>query len=208
VRVKICGITNIPDALASTDAGADALGFIFAPSSPRFLKVDAAAAIIRELPPFIARVGVFVDPTAQFVHETVAKCGLSAVQLHGNETPEFCAALPGLTIKAFRISRREDLYQIRSYSTRAWLLDSHVAGQMGGTGKRFDWELALEVKEWGSPIILAGGLTPENVAEAVTRVQPYAVDVSSGVESSPGKKDITKVRAFITAAKEAASSRR
>jgi phosphoribosylanthranilate isomerase len=203
VRVKICGITNIPDALAAVDAGADALGFMFVPASPRTLKLETAASIIRELPPFVSRVGVMVDPSPQFVEDALRKCGLSAVQLHGNESPEFCSTVAGIVIKAFRVSDRESLAGIRGYATGAWLLDSYVADKMGGTGIRFNWDLALEVKQWGRPVILAGGLTPANVADAVQQVQPYGVDVSSGVESVPGKKDPIKVRDFIAAAKQA-----
>jgi phosphoribosylanthranilate isomerase len=204
VRVKICGITNIPDALAAVDAGADALGFMFVPASPRALKLETTASIIRELPPFVSRVGVMVDPSPQFVEDAVCKCGLSAVQLHGNEPPEFCSALSGIVIKAFRVSDRESLAGIRRYATDAWLLDSYVPDKLGGTGTRFNWDLALEVKQWGRPIILAGGLTPANVADAVRQVQPYAVDVSSGVEGASGKKDPIKLRDFIAAAKQAA----
>ena len=203
VRVKICGVTNIPDALAAVDAGADALGFMFVPASPRALKLETAASIIRELPPFVSRVGVMVDPSPQFLEDAVRKCGLSAVQLHGNESPEFCSASSGIVIKAFRVSDRESLAGIRRYVTDAWLLDSYVPDKLGGTGTRFNWDLALEVKQWGRPIILAGGLTPANVADAVRQVQPYAVDVSSGVEGAPGKKDPIKLRDFIAAAKQA-----
>jgi phosphoribosylanthranilate isomerase len=150
----------------------------------------------------VARVGVFVDPTLEFVIEAVQKCSLHVVQLHGNESPDFCARMPADVIKAFRVAGPETLPPIKSYPTRAWLLDSFVPGQPGGTGASFNWNLALQVKQWGRPVVLAGGLTPENVADAIQKVHPYAVDVSSGVESAPGKKDHHKVRDFIAAAKQ------
>ncbi len=206
MRVKICGITNLPDALAAVEAGADALGFMIYEQSPRAISIDAAAAIIRELPPFITKVGVFVDPTIELVKAALAKSQLSAVQLHGNETPQFCQELRTSVIKAFRIEGPESLEPIRRYQTSAWLLDSFVAGKPGGTGAKFNWELAIRVKAWARPILLAGGLTPENVASAVKQAQPYGVDVSSGVESTPGKKDKAKMRDFIAAAKAAGSA--
>jgi len=206
VRVKICGITNLPNALAAVEAGADALGFMIYEQSPRAISIDAAAAIIRELPPFVTKVGVFVDPTIELVKAALAKSLLSAVQLHGNETPEFCQDLRTSVIKAFRIEGPESLEPMRLYQTSAWLLDSFVAEKPGGTGAKFDWDLAVRVKAWGRPILLAGGLTPENVASAVKQVQPYGVDVSSGVERAPGKKDKAKMRDFIAAAKAAGSA--
>ena len=201
VRVKICGITGLSDALAASEAGADALGFMFCEQSPRCISFEAAAAITRELPPFVARVGVFVDPTLEFINEAVARCGLDAVQLHGSETPEFCQRVERPVIKAFRIDSAASLERVREYQTAAWLLDSFVPGKLGGTGAQFNWKLAVAAKAWGRPILLAGGLTPENVAAAVEEVRPYGVDVSSGVEKAPGKKDSEKVRAFIAAAK-------
>src|SRR5437763_1635338 len=134
VRVKICGITDLSDALAAAEVGADALGFIFYEQSPRRLSFEAAAAITRELPPFITKVGVFVDPALDFVNEAVAHCGLDAVQLHGSETPEFCGRIHRPVIKAFRVGTSESLDRIRDYQTAAWLLDSFVPGKLGGTG--------------------------------------------------------------------------
>jgi len=206
VRVKICGITNLPDALAAVDAGADALGFMIYEQSPRAISIDSAAAITRELPPFVTKVGVFVDPAIELVKAALAKSQLNAIQLHGNETPEFCADLRASVIKAFRIEGPESLEPMRRYQTSAWLLDSFVPGKPGGTGSKFNWDLAVRAKAWGRPILLAGGLTPENVASAVKQVQPYGVDVSSGVESAPGKKDRAKMRDFIAAAQAAGSA--
>jgi phosphoribosylanthranilate isomerase len=203
VRVKICGITNEADALAAVEAGADALGFMFFDGSVRHISRTAAAKIIRHLPPFVVRVGVFVDPAEEFVRQAIVDCRLTAIQLHGNETPIFCRRFKMSVIKAFRIDGERALHLLPQYATSAWLLDSFVPGKLGGTGAKFNWDLAIRAKEFGRPILLAGGLTPENVASAVKRVHPYAVDVSSGVESAPGKKDHAKLRAFIAAAKQA-----
>jgi phosphoribosylanthranilate isomerase len=194
----------VADALATVEAGADALGFMFFAGSPRHLSRDVAAEIVRALPPFVARVGVFVNASEAEVRQAVAGCGLDTLQFHGDEPPEFCARFTPLKVyRAFRIRDRESLASLPNYATDAWLLDSFAPGRRGGTGERFNWELALEAKNLGRPIILAGGLTPENVAEAVRRVGPFAVDVSSGVEMAPGRKDAAKVRAFIAAAKGA-----
>jgi phosphoribosylanthranilate isomerase len=203
VRVKICGITNESDALAATAAGADALGFMFYDGSSRRVSIETAAEIVRALPPFVGRVGVFVDAPAQVILDTVERCQLTAIQLHGNEPPEFCQCFTRPVIKAFRVDGEKTLLLLPQYATSAWLLDSCLPGQLGGTGAKFNWELAVRAKEHGRPILLAGGLTPENVASAVKQVQPYGVDVSSGVESAPGKKDHAKVRGFIAAAKGA-----
>ncbi len=201
VRAKICGITNLKDALAAVDAGADALGFMFYEASPRNVSAKVAAGIIRQLPPFVAKVGVFVNATEETVGKTIAECGLDTLQFHGDETPEFCQKFAPLKVyKAFRMQGLESLQGLAGYKTDAWLLDSFVPGKPGGTGATFNWDLAIEAKKLGRPVILAGGLTPENAAEAVMKVRPYAVDVSSGVESSPGKKDHAKLRQFIAAA--------
>ena len=203
VTVKICGITNVEDALAAVAAGADAIGLMFFEKSPRFVTLDTAAAISHALPPQIVRVGVFVNPSEADVTEAIAVCGLTILQFHGDETPEFCAQFPLMTMKAFRVKDAESLQALPEYRTDAWLLDAYSPAALGGTGERFNWDLAIEAQKLGRPIFLAGGLTPENVAEAVRRVQPFGVDVSSGVESAPGKKDAAKVRAFIAAAKSA-----
>jgi len=203
VIVKICGITNTPDALAAAQAGADALGFVFYEGSPRFITIDAAAAVIRELPPAIVKVGLFVNAPEETVQRAVAECGLNLLQFHGDETPVYCLQFGLMSMKAFRVRDSASLKALPDYRTDAWLLDAYVPDQYGGTGDTFNWDLAVEAQRLGRPIFLAGGLTPENVGAAVNKVRPYAVDVSSGVESAPGKKDHTKVMAFIKAAKAA-----
>jgi len=201
VKVKICGITNAPDALAAVEAGADALGFMFYEKSPRHISIPDAARVIRELPPFIMKVGVFVDASEDLVMRAIGDCGLNLLQFHGNESPEYCTQFGLMSMKALRIRDAESLKALSDYSTDAFLLDAYVADKLGGTGEKFNWHLAIEAKKSGKLIFLAGGLTPENVAEAVKRVQPFGVDVSSGVEAQPEKKDRDKVRAFIQAAK-------
>jgi phosphoribosylanthranilate isomerase len=201
VKVKICGITNLPDATAAAEAGADALGFMFFDQSPRHILVEDAAQIIPQLPPFILKVGVFVNPSEELVLRAIGECGLNMLQFHGDETPEFCTQFGLMSMKAFRIRDAESLKALPNYPTDAWLLDAYSAKGLGGTGEKFNWDLAIEAKKLGRLVFLAGGLTPENVAEAVAKVQPFGVDVSSGVESAPGKKDPLKVRAFIKAAR-------
>jgi phosphoribosylanthranilate isomerase len=196
VRVKICGITNLEDALAAVEAGADALGFVFA-ESPRRVAPATARGIVAELPPYVTAVGVFVDAAVAEVREVVAEVGLAVAQLHGAEQPEVVATLaPTPCIKAFRVRRREDLAALSRYRVQGYLVDAFVPGRPGGTGVRFDWDL-LEGFAAPGPLILSGGLTPENVAEAVRRVRPYAVDVSSGVEAEAGRKDHALIRRFI-----------
>jgi phosphoribosylanthranilate isomerase len=199
--VKICGITGIADGLAAAEAGADAIGLMFHEPSPRHVPLKTAAAIARELPPFVIKVGVFVNASEDEVLRAIGECGLNIAQFHGEETPGFCALFPIMTIKAFRIRDAGSLSALPDYSTDAWLLDAFAPGQLGGTGAKFNWDLAVEAVKLGRPIFLAGGLTPENVGDAVRQVHPYAVDVSSGVESAPGRKDPAKIRAFLKAAK-------
>jgi phosphoribosylanthranilate isomerase len=201
VKVKICGITNLEDALAAVDAGADALGFVFVEQSPRCVSPQKAAAIIAKLPPFVQTVGLFVDAEQERINWLTDFCGLDLVQLHGDEDPDFCAGIRRRIIKVFRVKDAAsmsslDRYQVASYLLDAWSPDAH-----GGTGSSFDWSLAREVAGNRS-VILAGGLNPGNVSEAVDMVRPYGVDVSSGVESSPGKKDPEKVKSFINAVKK------
>ncbi len=203
-RVKICGITDAGDALAAVDAGADALGFIFYPPSPRYVRPEVASEIVRQLPPFVTRVGVFVDAGEDRIDETVRQVGLDAVQLHGRESSEFCRRFRAVRIiKAFRMDGPRALAELESYPGFTWLLDSYQAGAFGGTGQTFNWDLACEAVRRGGRVLLAGGLTPENVGRAVAAVRPYGVDVASGVEVAPGRKDLAKVRAFIQAAKAA-----
>jgi phosphoribosylanthranilate isomerase len=202
-RVKICGITNFADAQAAVEAGADALGFNFYEKSPRFISLKATAEISKQLPPFAMRVGVFVNAPEDFVLRAIAESGLTMLQFHGDEPPEFCAQFGLMSMKAFRIRDEASLAELPKFATDAYLLDAYSAEARGGTGEKFNWELAVEAQKFGKPIFLAGGLTPENVADAVRKVQPFGVDVSSGVEISPGKKDHAKVKAFIEAAREA-----
>lgn len=199
--VKICGLTNAPDASAALEAGADVLGFVFYEASPRHVSVREAAKIIRELPPFAVKAGVFVDASEDLVMRAIGDCGLNLLQFHGNETPEYCTQFGLMSMKAFRVQDSQSLKILPTYSTEAWLLDAFVADKAGGTGERFNWDLAVEAVKFGRPVFLAGGLTPGNVAEAVRKVRPYGVDVSSGVEAEPGKKDHEKIREFIRAAK-------
>ena len=201
VRVKICGITSIDDAQAAVEAGADALGFMFYEPSPRYLTPEEAGAIIRELPDHVARVGVFVDADEPTIRSTSTSAGLDTLQFHGNESPDFCTQFELRTIKAFRMKDRESLAQLAGYRTDAWLLDSYVQGVPGGTGERFNWDLAVEAKRLGCPILLAGGLTPDNAGEAVDQVAPFGLDVSSGVEAAPGRKDAAKMATLLASAK-------
>ena len=203
VKVKICGITNLEDALAAVQAGADALGFVFCSASPRNITPVQAADIIRQLPPFVQIVGLFVNESLATANEIADQCRLDIVQLHGEESPAFCAGVKRRAIKAFRVKDASSLENMKSYQTAAYLLDAWSPVAHGGTGHSFNWDLAASVAAH-LPIILAGGLTPDNVAAAVQQVRPYAVDVSSGVEMAPGKKDATLVREFIKKAREAA----
>jgi phosphoribosylanthranilate isomerase len=197
VKVKICGITSLDEALAAQETGVDALGFNFWVQSPRYIDPTDAGAIIRELNPFVACIGVFVNERAQRVREIQQELSLSAVQLHGDESPEYCSALaPVKSIKAFRVTGGFDPASVVAYRVSAILLDAGVPGQFGGTGRSFDWRVALEVKKYG-PLVLAGGLTAENVGEAIQRVRPSVIDVCSGVEAEPGRKDLQKMARFM-----------
>jgi phosphoribosylanthranilate isomerase len=199
-RVKICGITNLEDALLAAALGADALGFIFYPKSPRVVAPETARAIIKQLPPFVTTVGVFVDEEAAKVRDLAAQVGLDWLQLHGKESPDYCRSLGRRIIKGFRIKDQSSLADLAAYrdAAQALLLDTYKKGLPGGTGESFDWQLAREARPFG-PIILSGGLTPGNVAQAIAIVQPQAVDVASGVEAAPGQKDPAKLRAFFEA---------
>ncbi len=201
VRIKICGITNLEDALLAAELGADALGFIFYAKSPRKVDPEVARAIIAQLPPFVAAVGVFVDEAAAVVRDLAARVGLDWVQLHGQESPEYCRNLGRKVIKGFRIRDEKSLLELEPYrdAVQAFLLDTYKKGQVGGTGEVFDWHLALEAQKYGR-IILAGGLDADNVAQAIATARPAAVDAASGTEAAPGKKDPAKLRAFFIAA--------
>lgn len=200
VRVKICGITTIDDALHAVQEGADALGFVFHGKSPRYLSPEQAKEIIEALPPFVQAVGLFVNAEAGLVNDIADYCRLDLVQLHGDESPEYCELIRRRVIKVFRVRNINSLDPVKNYRVAALLLDAYSPEAYGGTGLSFDWEFAGNVLQFG-PVILAGGLTPDNVREAVEKVAPYAVDVSTGVESAPGRKDPEKVRAFIRRAK-------
>ncbi len=202
-RVKICGITNSADAQAAVEAGADALGFIFYEKSPRYVTHQQAAEIARQVPAFIMRVGLFVNAEEDFILRAIGECGLTILQFHGDEPPEFCTQFGLMSMKAFRMHGPETLEELPKYHTDAYLLDAYSSTMLGGTGEKFNWDLAVEAQKFGKPIFLAGGLTPQNVAEAVRKVHPFGVDVSSGVESAPGKKDHAKVKAFIAAVRGA-----
>jgi len=200
VKVKICGITTLDDALMAVAAGADALGFVFFEKSPRCINPVAAAKIIAKLPPFVQTVGLFVNEELEQINWTADFCGLDVVQLHGDESPEDCQDVRRRVIKAFRVQNIVSIDPLKKYQVSGYLLDAWCPDCYGGTGKSFNWEVAAAARQYGR-ILLAGGLSPDNVAEAVRVVQPYGVDVSSGVESAPGKKDGEKVKAFIKRAK-------
>jgi phosphoribosylanthranilate isomerase len=202
VRVKICGITCLEDARHAIDCGADALGFVFYRSSPRCVTVAQARQIIEALPPFVSMVGLFVNEAPLKIAQIAQQCHLDLVQLHGDESPADCRLEGRRVIKALRVRDATSLAQAADYPVAALLLDAWVAGHYGGTGATFNWQLAAAQARRG-PVILAGGLTPENVAAAVQTVAPFAVDVSSGVESAPGRKDPARVAAFIRNAKAA-----
>lgn len=202
-KIKICGITSLDDALQAHQAGADALGFVFHPPSPRNLSAETAAAIIGQLPPFIQTVGLFVNQPPQLVNQIADRCGLDIIQLHGEETPDYCRNIRRRVIKAFRVKDRTVLQQLSSYQVAGYLLDAWSAKAHGGTGERFNWEIAAEAVTTHDRIILAGGLTTDTVGGAIRSVKPYAVDVSSGVETAPGKKDPQLLHSFIQTAREA-----
>lgn len=202
--VKVCGITNLEDALAALAAGADMLGFNFYARSPRCVETAVAWRIIEHLPEGIECVGVFVnEPSPEDVLETARESGVSAVQLHGDETPEFCRALEGFkTIKALRVGRDYVVERAAAFGTDAVLLDAYAPDAFGGTGHTFDWALARATREAVPRLFLAGGLKPSNVAAAIDAVGPHAVDVCSGVETSPGRKSFQLMRDFVAAVRE------
>ncbi len=199
-KVKICGIKTLSDAKFAVDYGADAIGFVFAESIRKVSK-EKARAIVQKLPPFVTTVGLFVNDTAENIEAICRFCGLDAIQLHGNERPVLLNKLKNFkTIKAFRIRNEKDIIPIKKYKPDAILLDGYSEKNMGGTGTSFDWKIVKSIRT-SIPIIVAGGLTPLNVSRAIKIVKPYGVDVSSGVESSPGKKDRKLIKKFIDAAK-------
>lgn len=199
-RVKICGITRIEDALLATQLGADALGLVFYAPSPRAVQITQAQEIVQALPPFVTTVGLFVNAGVAEVQATLQAVPLDLLQFHGEESPEYCAQFNRPYIKAIRMQASTDLVQLaREYATaQALLLDTYVAGVQGGTGIAFDWQQVPH--EFSKPLILAGGLNPDNVQAAISQVRPYAVDVSGGVEASKGIKDPEKLIAFMRGA--------
>ena len=202
-RIKICGITNLADAQLVVECGAAALGFIFYPPSQRSITPAKAAEICAALPPFVAKVGVFVNESAAVIQQTLTDCRLDVVQLHGEERPGFCRQFTVKVIKAIRVRDANSLKAAAEYDVDALLLDTYTADQRGGTGQVFDWALARQAKTTVRvPIILSGGLAPENVGAAIRQVAPFAVDVASGVESAPGRKDPEKLRRFFEAVRE------
>ena len=202
IKIKICGITNQEDAGVAVEAGADALGFVFYAQSPRCLEAAVAKRIIAQLPPFVLPVGVFVNQDQETIRQVFDECGLAFAQLHGDETPMFCDSLGRPVLRALRLRDRGSLLALAEYKgrvgVRGFVVDAFSSETYGGTGQTVDWTLAREVTK-SAPILLAGGLTPSNVQEAIRQVQPYGVDVSSGVEDRPEKKDHEKIRAFTQA---------
>lgn len=205
VKVKVCGITNLRDARRAIACGSAALGFVFYKKSSRYISPRKARGIIKKLPRAILKVGVFVDSPQKEVEAIASGCGLDMLQLHGAESPEFCGKLKGYKIiKAFRIKKRIANKELARYKTYAYLFDSYNKRMMGGTGRVFPWGLLRGRDKIKKPIFLAGGLTGQNVAEAVKRVRPQWVDVSSSVEARPGKKDYNKIKAFMKALRQEA----
>jgi len=202
IKIKICGMTNPQDAEAAIEAGADALGFVFYAKSPRSIKPAVAKRIIAHLPPFVIPVGVFVNQDRDTIRNVFDECGLAFAQLHGDETPTFCESLGRPVLRALRLRDRSSLLALAEYKgrigVRGFVVDAFSTQAYGGTGETVDWSLAHEVARV-APVILAGGLTSGNVQEAIRHVQPYGVDVSSGVELSPGQKDHEKIRSFTQA---------
>jgi phosphoribosylanthranilate isomerase len=201
MRIKICGITRYEDARTAANLGADALGFIFYSKSPRYISPTNAAEITKKLPPFVSRVGVFVDEDPQRVLDVARIAGIDTIQLHGNETPEYCASIPLPVIKVFSIRDNFDVSIIQAYknvNVAGILLDTWDSERRGGSGNTFDWSVALKVCDKSDKVILSGGLGPSNIREAIDTVRPYAVDVNSGVEISPGVKSPYKMRDVIS----------
>lgn len=200
-RIKICGVTRPEDARIAAELGADAIGLVFYAPSPRNVGVEQARAIIAAVPPFVTAVGLFVDPSTDQVESVLRRCPLGLLQFHGDEAPDFCAGFGLPYIKAARVSADADLVQYLSpyHGAQGWLLDAYHDRLYGGTGESFDWKLIP--RQLTRPVILSGGLTPDNVAAAVRQVRPWAVDVSSGVEASKGIKDAAKIAAFIAGVK-------
>lgn len=202
IKVKVCGITNAEDARAAVEAGADALGFLCYRKSPRYVEPEIIKRIVAGLPPFVLPVGIFVNEEVKTARDLMDGCGLAVAQLHGDEPASFCESLGRPVLRAIRLRDRGSLLQLAEYRGRAgvrgFVIDAYLQETYGGTGHTVDWELAQEAAR-AAPVLLAGGLTPLNVGDAIKKVRPYGVDVSSGVEVSPGRKDHDKVRDFVRA---------
>ena len=206
VRVKLCGVTRPDDALSAVALGVDAIGLNFVSDSPRCVTPEAALAIVGSLPPFVLRVGVFADQPLELVLETARRARLHCVQFHGNENPESCAAAPMPWYKAHRVGPAFRVENVNRYSGGTFLLDAFSESGRGGTGRSFDWEIARRAASYGR-VILAGGLNPDNVARAIATARPYAVDVNSGVESAPGRKDADLLAAVMREVARAGAGR-
>jgi phosphoribosylanthranilate isomerase len=194
IRLKICGLIRSEDACISAEAGADAIGMIFYEGSPRAVTTEQARSIVHDLPPYVARVGVFVNEDQDAVRRIADDVQLDVLQFHGDESPEYCAAFDRRTVKVFRVKDALPFDEMRRYTVDAWQLDTKADSVYGGTGETFDWSIVQQAKTLG-PVVLSGGVTEENMREALLTVQPYAVDLSSGVESAPGIKDRQKILA-------------
>lgn len=206
VRIKVCGMTRLEDVLAASRLGVDAIGLVFHPKSPRYISIEQARKLVAGLPAFVSVTALFLDPGAEQVRQVVDNVRIELLQFHGGEPAEFCRSFNRPYIKAVPMGSQADVreYTRRHAGAAALLLDSHAAGQSGGTGVSFDWSSLPKVE--GPPVILAGGLTPANVASAIRIVRPYGVDVSSGVESKPGIKDEARMSAFVREVNDAAST--
>ena len=200
VRIKVCGIASKKDAFLAVDLGVDALGFIFA-KSPRSISPLEAKRIIKSLPPFVDRVGVFVNEVPSRVEDISRFCQLTTLQFHGDESPSYCSLFFLKIIKSFPVRDRVP-HNILSYKVDAFLLDTFCRDVRGGSGKVFNWDIAVEVKNFGFPLILSGGLSPDNIEEAIRKVKPFAVDVASGVEEKPGKKSKSRLKEFVRKVRE------
>ncbi|MCX5705251.1 MAG: phosphoribosylanthranilate isomerase [Candidatus Omnitrophica bacterium] len=202
VKVKICGITNLEDALVSVRAGCDALGFAFFRKSPRYVSPKKVSSIVKQIPPRIIKIGVFVNAREEAVKRIARMCGLDMLQFHGTETPEYCSKFAKYkVIKVFRVKDKLDLREVLRYKPFAYLFDTFVKSRMGGTGKNFDWKLIRHLRGVKNPVFLSGGLTAGNVKKAISIAKPRWVDVCSSIELIPGKKDHVLVRQFIETAK-------
>jgi len=201
VRIKVCGITRVEDALAAVRLGVDALGFIFVPASPRYITPVKAAEIIKRLPPFVSKVGVFVNEDRSVALDSSRTAGVDVAQLHGDEPPEYCAGFAMPVIKVFSVGADFDASIMKRYDVAGYLLDTWDPKRRGGSGNTFDWSIAAKACGMHDTVILSGGLGPSNVREAVEAVRPYAVDLNSGVEISPGVKDHDKIKAAVSAVK-------